>query len=99
MKCKKVIGDWGRKRQCSRESTADGWCKQHHPGAVKARHEKAEADHQAKWERTPQAKLGKAMAEIKRLNAVIDQLKKEAAAEFKPQKRGATKCIPHKNAK
>ena len=50
VKCKATVhGDsrWPSFHQCNRKRVKDGWCKQHHPDAEKAREAKSEARYQA----------------------------------------------------
>lgn len=45
-------GDWPRYGQCGRRHSTDGWCKQHHPDAEKARSDASRATHEKqlkKW--------------------------------------------------
>ena len=53
--CKASVADpggWRNRHQCSRKAKVDGWCKQHHPDAVKARRDKADV----KWRQEQKAR-------------------------------------------
>lgn len=56
-----------RPHQCSRKPVKDGFCRQHHPDAVKIREEQSRALDQQRWENSPFMKLRRAYEEIERL--------------------------------
>lgn len=55
--------------QCSRKAVKDGFCKTHHPDAVKARDEAARKRQEEAWARTPNQLLAKTQ---ERLNALVE---------------------------
>ena len=70
--CKEnVWGGWSY-HPCLRNAVKDGFCKQHHPDAVKARRDKTAERWAVKMESSP---LSKAMRRIAELEAEIERLK------------------------
>ena len=60
--------------RCSRKAVKDGYCRQHHPDAVKARKDKREAAAEKKWNNTPYKQLQRAVEEIGNLHNQIKEL-------------------------
>lgn len=62
-KCKEYVSKGMGLFLCSRRPWRDGYCKQHHPDAVKKREEESERRFRAKMDNTPITKLSKQLAE------------------------------------
>lgn len=66
--CKAIVHQGrGFSYQCLRNAKIDGWCKQHHPDAVKARQEESDRKFREKMANLPEVRLRA------RLNEVIEQ--------------------------
>ena len=66
-KCKEKIMSGFHLKQCSRNASIDGYCKQHHPDNVEARQEKSRKEYEAKWNNSPIKRLERAVATISQL--------------------------------
>ena len=67
-----IRGTWPTyKEQCSRKVWKDGWCKQHHPDNVKARHAELDRSAMEKWNNTPQMRLVRAGERIATLEWLL----------------------------
>ena len=72
--CKQSVWrDWSSSN-CARKAVKDGYCKQHHPDAVKERQEKASARWNEKVNNSDSAKLRRALAAIEQLTKERDEL-------------------------
>lgn len=69
--------------RCSRKAVRDGWCKQHHPDAVKARQEKSEKEYREKWNKSPEMCLQRALKRIGELELKIASLEEQLKARDK----------------
>lgn len=54
--CKEMVMKGFHSYQCSRKAVKDGYCRQHHPDAVKKQHEESEKRYQEWLENTPGAR-------------------------------------------
>ncbi len=81
-RCKEQVwsGSVFHSRQCNRKAVKDGYCNQHHPDAVKARAEAAEAKYKERMAKSPYAQLAKLKTEHDKLETqnkeVLGMLKK-----------------------
>ena len=72
--CKEgVWRDWSSGK-CARKAVKDGYCKQHHPDAVKERQEKSSARWEEKFNNSDSAKLRRALDTIEAQKAEIAEL-------------------------
>jgi hypothetical protein len=77
--CKeRVWRDWSSSN-CARKAVKDGYCKQHHPDAVKERQEKASARWNEKVNNSDSAKLKRALDTIEQLTRERDELEQDKA--------------------
>lgn len=70
-----------RYSQCSREAVKDGFCKQHHPDAKKARLEASSRRWQEKHDKSDSARLYRALKENEQLRAELEALKAERSKQ------------------
>lgn len=77
-KCKQRVwrGIWAKDHKCSRTAVKDGFCKQHHPDAVKSREEKSLRRYEENKKNEP--KLNISSARIAELEQALEIRTKEA---------------------
>ena len=68
-KCKKKVWNGWHSSHCSRNAVLDGYCRQHHPEAVKAREEASARMYEERWKNSPEARLAKCMAALNEIAA------------------------------
>jgi hypothetical protein len=76
--CKQSVpaqAGWGF-NQCSRKAVKDGFCKQHHPDAVKAREEASEKKWEEKHAKSPWNLLKIANERIRELEQKLEEKEK-----------------------
>jgi hypothetical protein len=75
-RCKEMVYDpqgWHGQR-CSRRAAKDGFCKQHHPDAVRARQEKSAQECKERTRRSPLYRLTVMESAIVEKDAIIKEL-------------------------
>ena len=92
MNCKEQVVDGWTIRKCARAAVSDGYCKQHHPDAVKKRREESDRRYQKQLEESPYRLLAKANERIADLEAELADYKQRVAT----WNSGANSCTVYK---
>jgi hypothetical protein len=85
--CVEQIFGTFRYRQCSRKAVKDGFCKQHHPDAVKARSDAGEARWKAQRHNSTFARLDRANKRIDELEAYIEDCRCDVCGAMMPKQK------------
>lgn len=68
--------------RCRRKAVKDGWCKQHHPEAERARREKSDREWKAKWDNSPVMQLKRKEEEMRSLALRLDTARNKLQEAF-----------------